>query len=128
MWFAVPLPEPANVTCAGLAFAKSIRSCSELKSLSAFTTIGRAQGIDAFRFEVTTLGGQTLTQEDFRDSVLLVDFWGTWCGPCVGAVPVLQEMYAKYKHHGLEIVGLTYESGDQDKAAAKVRELSELGR
>ncbi len=36
------------------------------------------QAIKNFTFEVTTLGGRKLTQDDFKNSVLIVDFWGTW--------------------------------------------------
>ncbi len=64
---------------------------------SVLATGARAQQVQDFHFDVTTLGGLKLTQEDFHESVLLVDFWGTWCGPCVSAVPVLQEMYTKYQ-------------------------------
>ena len=71
------------------------------------TSGGFAQVKD-FRFEVKTLGGKTITQSQFKDNVLLVDFWGTWCPPCRDAVPDLMALYKKYKHHGLEIVGLNY--------------------
>jgi thiol-disulfide isomerase/thioredoxin len=77
-----------------------------------------AQQVRDFAFEVESLGGQTLRHTDFEKSVLVVDYWGTWCPPCRDAVPVLQKMYAKYKHHGLEIVGLTYERGGGDPADA----------
>lgn len=82
-----------------------------------------AQEIQNFEFEVETLSGQALRHTDFSKSVLLVDYWGTWCPPCRDAVPVLQELYAKYKHHGLEIVGLTYEGAAKD-AADKVRKFA----
>lgn len=76
-----------------------------------------AQNIDSFAFEVRTLGGQTLTEKNFEQSVLIVDLWGTWCGPCVEAVPVLEGLYRKYKQYGLEIVGFSYEgAGDADPA------------
>ena len=51
----------------------------------ALTTGATAQKIDGFAFEAKTLGGQTLTEKDFQNNVLIVDLWGTWCGPCVQA-------------------------------------------
>jgi len=88
-------------------------------------SIAPAQGAASFKFEVETLGGRTLTQDDFKGNVLLLDFWGTWCGPCKKAVPSLVKLYGKYKHHGLEIVGLNYrERGSKEEATATVREFA----
>lgn len=43
-------------------------------------------------FEAVTLAGDSLTSTDLQGKVLLVDFWGTWCAPCVAAVPSLRAM------------------------------------
>ena len=84
-----------------------------------------AQGIEKFNFEIETLGGRKLTQNDFENNVLLVDFWGTWCGPCRKAIPSLMKLYKKYKHHGLEIIGLNYrEEGPKSKQLATVRDFA----
>ncbi len=81
--------------------------------------------IQDFSFDLRTLGGQKIRAEDFRDNALIVDFWGTWCPPCRQALPGLIELYKKYKHHGLEIVGLNYENVDDlDDAAALVRDFA----
>lgn len=84
-----------------------------------------AQGtIESFEFDVTSLGGRKLSHTTYRENVLIVDFWGTWCGPCREAVPHLAALYQKYKHHGLEIVGLNYREGEGDEAVAKVRKFA----
>ncbi len=74
-----------------------------------------------FNFEIVTLGGRTLTQDDFKNNVLIVDFWGTWCAPCRAATPMLKGLYGKYKHHGLEILGLAYEKVGKSEAQDLVR-------
>ncbi len=89
--------------------------CSLLAPLS-------AQAMKGFKFEIETLGGQKLDQSDFKNNVLIVDFWGTWCAPCKRAIPGLVDLYKKYKHHGLEIVGLNYkERGSAEQMLATVR-------
>ena len=88
-------------------------------------SLAPAQGLAGFKFEVETLGGRKLTQDDFKNNVLLLDFWGTWCGPCRKAVPSLVKLYGKYKHHGLEIVGLNYrERGSKAEVMATIRDFA----
>ena len=72
-----------------------------------------------FSFDLQALGGQRIKASDFRDNVLIVDFWGTWCPPCRQALPGMVALYRKYKHHGLEIVGLNYENNDDLESAAE---------
>lgn len=80
----------------------------------------------SFKFAFETLGGQKFDQDHFKNSVLILDFWGTWCPPCREAVPALVELYGKYKHHGLEVVGLNYrEKGTPAEAAKTVREFAQ---
>ncbi len=54
-----------------------------------------------------------------RGHVVLVDFWGTYCGPCKQSFPKLQELSAKYGPNGLHVVGISEdEADDKDKIAA----------
>lgn len=61
-----------------------------------------------------TVDGKELSLERFKGKVLLVDFWATWCPPCVAEVEPLVKVYNKFKDKGFEIVGISF---DKDKDA-----------
>jgi len=67
-------------------------------------------------FTVPTLEGQMLSLSDLRGKIVLLDFWGTWCGPCRESVSTLQGIYGKYAASGFQIVGI---SSDKDEKAWK---------
>ncbi len=46
-------------------------------------------------FTLTTLAGETISDEGYAGKVVLLDFWATWCGPCVAAVPSLQKLHER---------------------------------
>lgn len=60
----------------------------------------------------TLLDGEKFDPATLAGKVVLVDFWATWCGPCVAEIPAMREHYAKYHDRGFEIVGV---SCDDDK-------------
>lgn len=67
-------------------------------------------------FAVRDLDGNPLSVARFRGQVVLVDFWATWCGPCIGELPHLKDAYEKYHDDGFEIIGL---SRDMDEEALR---------
>ena len=57
-----------------------------------------------------TIQGDTLSLSDFKGKVVLLDFWYIGCGPCVDALPALQQLQDKYRDQGLVVIGLeTYQ-------------------
>jgi len=64
-------------------------------------------------FRLTTLEGRALSLADYKNKVVLLNFWATWCGPCRAEVPDLVELQNKYKDR-LQIIGLVVDDEDQD--------------
>jgi cytochrome c biogenesis protein CcmG/thiol:disulfide interchange protein DsbE len=58
-------------------------------------------------FSLSDLSGQTVSLEKHRGSVVLLDFWATWCGPCRMTIPLLSKLHEQYKGKGLVILGIS---------------------
>ena len=83
----------------------------------AFAVAGDASA-PASEFSLTSLGGQSVSLSQFKGNVVLVNFWATWCGPCQQEMPLLDQMYKKYKPAGFTLLGVNV-----DKEAPAVKEL-----
>lgn len=67
-------------------------------------------------FELTTPDGKKLSLYDLRGHIVLLDFWASWCAPCLAEVPNLKAIYEKYHGKGLNILGVSL---DEKEAAWK---------
>ncbi len=65
---------------------------------------------------IARLDGSRFSLRDFQGRVVVVDFWATYCPPCVKQAPQLAELSRRYRDQGLEVIGLTSdEKSDQAK-------------
>lgn len=57
------------------------------------------------------LDGKPFDANRLKGSILVLDFWATWCGPCIAEIPRLNQMQEQYGGKGVKVVGVTLASG-----------------
>jgi len=58
-------------------------------------------------FSLPDLKGDRVDLVSFKGEVIIIEFWATWCGPCREEIPVLNQLYRKYKDRGLVVIGVS---------------------
>lgn len=85
----------------------------------------RAANRQPVELAFTALDGRPVDLRDYRGKVVLLDFWATWCRPCVAEMPRVQRLYETYQARGFEIVGISL---DRRRDEGKLRQfLAERG-
>ena len=80
-------------------------------------------------FEISftdAVSGEKVTSESLKGKVVVVDFWATWCPPCVADLPEMKRIYAEYKDKGVQFVGVSLDApeaqGGKDKLMSFVKQ------
>ncbi len=75
-------------------------------------------------FELPTLDGSRQTLKAFRGKVVLLNFWATWCSPCVHEMPSMERLYGKLKGPDFVLLAVSIDSQGKRVAAAFVKKLN----
>lgn len=63
-------------------------------------------------FDLVSLAGGSIRSEELKGKVLVVDFWATWCEPCIREIPNYNALRTEHDGGNFEILGVTMQSGD----------------
>lgn len=67
---------------------------------------------ETLELQFTAMDGSEIDLADYRGRVVLLDFWATWCDPCVAGLPAVMDVYGEFHDQGFEILGISF---DEDK-------------
>ena len=89
-----------------------ISSCKQTEQVpqtnsTTLERIGLSIGETAPDFTMNNQFGKPVSLKDFRGKVVMIDFWATWCGPCIASLPQVIELKKKYFGEKFEILGIS---------------------
>jgi peroxiredoxin len=62
-------------------------------------------------FSLVTLDGRRTALADYRDKLVILNFWATWCGPCTDEMPTLEALWRDHRARGLVVLGVSVDRG-----------------
>jgi thiol-disulfide isomerase/thioredoxin len=71
-------------------------------------------------FDDAATGKPIDLQKDFKGKVVVVDFWATWCGPCVAEMPNMKKLYAEFHEKGVEFIGVSLDAPEANQGKEKL--------
>jgi peroxiredoxin len=75
------------------------------------------------KFQIKLVDGTVMKSKDLQGKIVVIDFWGTWCKPCLAEIPDYNAFYRDYKDRGVVLLGLAAESGSSHDVLEAARRL-----
>jgi thiol-disulfide isomerase/thioredoxin len=91
------------------ASMKGITKALALVAVFASAAFASSSSGPAPAFKLTGRGGKAIDLSQFKGQVVMINFWATWCGPCRQEMPLLEDIYKKYKPMGFTMLGVNVE-------------------
>lgn len=129
--FAKAVPDDDRVpqilsAIASMTRDKTKKAALEDRVLTDYPKSGAAESIKGQRRRAEGVGkpfeiefqdavhGKTITMDDLKGKVVVIDFWATWCGPCIAEMPKMKQLYADYKEKGVEFIGVSLDAPKEE--------------
>jgi thiol-disulfide isomerase/thioredoxin len=77
---------------------------------------------DSFEYQLTDIDGRVHKTSDYRGKWLVINFWASWCAPCIHEMPELERFYQQHKATAM-VWGVTFEDSDRDRILEFVERL-----
>ena len=88
-----------------------------LAAVCASATLAASSSGPAPGFQLSGRGGKNIDLTQYRGQVVMINFWATWCGPCRQEMPLLEDIYKKYKPMGFTMLAVNVEPNPKDADA-----------
>ena len=116
---------PLSYAVIGGAVLPLLVSCGEprLEVAEKGEEKGEVRRAAAPELSLKCLDGETIRLSDYRGKVLVVNFWATWCPPCIAEIPHFVDLHRDYKDRGVQVVGVSMDfNADPDDIQEFCRE------
>jgi len=108
-----------------LTFLFALFGCNSTKSDTGASTseISDDTKQPAPDFDLVNIAGGTMKSSDIKGKVAVIDFWATWCAPCLVEIPNFNKLHSEHDGKGVQMLAITVESGDLADIKPKIARL-----